>query len=149
MIYDGNGDLAVVNKLKIYLAHNYKAREWLRQYVKQLTDIGHTVTARWITDDHHNDPGSAAHNAAEDVEDVMSADVLILFIDQYGDRSGKGKWFEFGLAFAWNMDIILVGSDTSCVFTNLLATNIYRTPDIESAIDLVTRWSVGQKEVYQ
>lgn len=116
--------------MKIYLAHNFKARWWLRDYIKLLESMGHTVTSSWIVDDSHCQPEESAvfkqddalseTSAVADLNDIDVADALILFTDQYGERPGKGKWMEFGYALAKGKKIFIHGQDTrSSVFYHL------------------------------
>jgi len=105
--------------MKIYLAHNFKARWWLRDYKALLELNGHKVTSRWIT---QNYPEIRTHEieqkaALEDLEDIDAADALILFTDQYGDSPGKGKFMEYGYALAKGKQIYIHGKDIqSCIF---------------------------------
>lgn len=105
--------------MKLYLAHNFAAREWLQTQLPRFAERGHEVTSRWITDDSHLDqkPRGQINSAKDDLEDVISADGLVLFTDQWGDRAGRGKYVEFGYALRQGMKIYLVGeSNTNCVF---------------------------------
>lgn len=100
--------------MKIYLAHNFAAREWLPTVVAQLTEVGHESTGRWIFDDSH--VGVSQHAACTDLNDIERSNVLVLFVDQFGSTPGKGKYVEFGYAYALGKQIILVGEDTNNVF---------------------------------
>lgn len=106
--------------MKLYLAHNFAARDALRLLVEKLEASGYHVTSRWITDDAHVQESTAQQNALDDLEDIDAADVLVLFVDQFKDRPGKGKFIEFGYAYAKGKQIILCGDDTeSSVFYKL------------------------------
>lgn len=111
--------------MKIYLAHNFKARWWLRDYIKLLERAGHIVTSSWIVDDSHCESGhSRATSAISDFNDIDASDALILFTDQYGDSPGKGKYMEFGYALAKGKKVYIHGLDTtSSVF--------YHLPDVQ------------------
>lgn len=110
--------------MKIYLAHNFKARWWLRDYIKLLEASGHTVTSSWIVDDSHIDEKNEALSAIIDFNDIDLADALILFTDQYGEKPGKGKFMEFGYALAKGKKVFIHGQDTtSSVF--------YHLPDVQ------------------
>lgn len=120
--------------MKVYLAHNFGAREWLRDQVNPLVEsAGHIVTSRWVTDDVHCLPRQ--QNAVDDVEDLRSTSTVIVFVDQFSDRPGKGKFVEWGLAIGFGKQVILVGSDESCVFYHL--PNMRRAATIEEAIQLI------------
>lgn len=109
--------------MKIYLAHNFKARWWLQDYKRMLEAFGHIVTSRWITqyypEEKYRTPEDRQKAAREDLEDINAADALILFTDQYGDTPGKGKFMEFGYALALGKKIYIHGQDKSCVFYHL------------------------------
>ena len=107
--------------MKIYLAHNFKARWWLQDYILLLQHMGHTITSSWITDDSHTESGSSREiSAITDLNDIDRADALILFTDQYGEKHGKGKFMEFGYAIAKGKKVYIHGLDTtSSVFYHL------------------------------
>lgn len=109
--------------MTIYLAHNYAARQWLRDIVvPRLIQLGHTITARWVmgTPEEH-----AAHErdrslaALHDIEDLQMAELLLFFPNQVGDKPGRGKWVELGYALATDKPIGVIGTDHSCVFLHL------------------------------
>lgn len=100
--------------MRIYLAHNFAAREWLPSVVKQVIEAGHECTSRWITDPAHIGVSTAA--ALADLADIDAANCLALFVDQYGQTPGKGKYVELGYAYAQDKRIILIGEDTKNVF---------------------------------
>lgn len=106
--------------MKIYLAHNFAARLVLRPVVERLTQLGHEVTSRWITDDAHVLESTAAQNARDDLDDVDRADALVIFTDQFAERPGRGKFVELGYAMGKGKRIYLCGvPDPTCVFYNL------------------------------
>lgn len=108
--------------MKVYLAHNYAAKDWLKGIKVQFETAGITVTSRWINADPYDPyhPTTQREEAIKDVEDVLSADALILFTDNIGERPGRGKYVELGIAVASGKRILLVGKDQSgCVFYHL------------------------------
>lgn len=106
--------------MKIYLAHNFVARDWLKTLIGEFSKLGHEITSNWITDDSHCITGQALHSATVDLEDIERADCLVLFTDQYGDRHGRGKFVELGYAIRAGKRVFLVGEDqTSSVFYHL------------------------------
>lgn len=120
--------------MKVYIAHNFAAREWLRDEIKPLVEsAGHAITSRWIWEDVHTLPRD--QNAVDDVEDLRAASTVIVFVDQYSDRPGKGKFVEWGLAIGFGKRVILVGVDASCVFYHL--PNMRRVATIHEAIPLI------------
>jgi len=124
--------------MRIYLAHNFKARWWLRDYVSLLEKMGHEVTSRWISQNYTQSrtPEIEQRIALEDLQDISRADALILFTDQYGDTPGKGKFIEYGYAYALGKKIYLHGKDfESCVF--------YYLPDVV-VLSLISELSPGE-----
>lgn len=113
--------------MNIYVAHNFAAREWLPDVVSRINKIGHRCTSTWISDDAHTKTGKMVDSAIVDIRDIDRSGCLVLFVDQYGDTPGKGKYFELGYAYAQQKRIILVGADTHCVF--------YHLPGIERVAD--------------
>lgn len=123
------------SKLRIYLAARYSRREELCGYRSQLEAMGHAVTSRWLNGKHQIDSSgkpigdsgealvedddnsthvkSAALResfAKEDLQDVLSADLLIAFteIPRSGHSRG-GRHVEFGVALGTFMPIMIVG----------------------------------------
>jgi nucleoside 2-deoxyribosyltransferase len=117
---------------KIYLAASYSRRLELCEYRKQLNELGYTVQARWLDGKHQisdngmplgdngeslieasdNEGNNAlrAKFANDDVEDVMSADMVINFTEP--PRSGAsrgGRHVECGIAIALGKKVIVVG----------------------------------------
>lgn len=106
--------------MKIYIAHNFAARLELREHlVPFLTRLGHEVTSTWITDDSHVDKLNAKQSALIDLSDIDRADALVLYVDQFGDSPGKGKFLELGYAIAKGKRVYLWGKDDSSVFYHL------------------------------
>lgn len=106
--------------MKIYLAHNFAAREALRDTVRLIESLGHEVTSSWITDDSHVINDNARKSAEIDLADIDRADALILFTSQWGEKHGKGKFMEFGYAIAKGKRVFIYGPDqTSSVFYHL------------------------------
>lgn len=75
-------------KCKIYIAGRYGRRAELFEYAKKIEELGHVVTANWL---RGNEVGQCwAENAQMDLDDVLRADLLILFIEQYGSTNVGG-----------------------------------------------------------
>lgn len=119
--------------MRIYIAHNYDCRDFLKgTLIPDLVAAGHEVTSRWITDPEHELYGP--NNEAEvDLQDVWEANVLVLFVDQCGDRPGRGKYVELGLALAWGKPVVLVGKAEDCVFYRL--NRMTRLATIQDLVD--------------
>lgn len=99
--------------MKIYLAHNYKARPWLNEVIRpQLESHGHIITSRWLIDNHiGRSEKEQLDYALTDLEDIDKADILIHFTDQVGWTAGRGKFIEVGYAYAMHKDIYVCGTD--------------------------------------
>lgn len=126
--------------MKIYLAHNFKAREWLPDVVKKIEALGHRCTSTWIFDDSHDMhiyAGTAIASACVDIEDIDSSNCLVFFVDQFGKTPGRGKYFELGYCVANNKRIILVGETNDCVFYALPC--MERVKNVDELIELLRR----------
>jgi nucleoside 2-deoxyribosyltransferase len=109
-------------EMKIYVAHNFAARnELARKALAMLDRMGHEVTSRWITDDTHTASSEDQNrkSAMADLEDIDRADAILLFVDQVGSTPGRGKWVEFGYAYAKGKRCYLYGVCTQCIFIHL------------------------------
>lgn len=109
--------------MKIYLASRYGRREELLGYAKDLEEMGHEITSRWITGIHEI-PGRSesvsdrnsytekerAHFAQEAIEDIEEADTLIAFTNPDNSSYSRGGCHvEFGYALAKKKQIIVIG----------------------------------------
>jgi nucleoside 2-deoxyribosyltransferase len=109
--------------MKVYLAHNYAAKDYLRTEVLPLMHAhGHLVTSRWILDAGDQPDESEAQ---KDLDDIRDADALVLFAEQFGPIPGRGKYIELGYALALGLPASIVGgtSTNGCVFF-ALATHV-------------------------
>jgi hypothetical protein len=120
--------------MKVYLAHNFAAQEYLKGVAESLTNAGIEVTSRWIW----GEPDNKRETALMDMADVLVADFLVLFTENYGPIPGKGKYVELGIAAAAHKPIILVGPDDACIFFNL--PGVFRVESIEGAMCLLLTW---------
>ena len=106
--------------MQIYLCARFGRHEEMQEFALVLQAAGHTVVSRWIKADHEirsgghsNDPGWMAVWAQEDKEDLANADVLITFTEGPGMTAGRangGRHVEFGMALAWGIPTIVVGT---------------------------------------
>ena len=133
-------DAEIGGSMRIYVAHNFSAREWLPVVVHKIKAVGHHVTSTWIFDDAHAAGGSRLSSAKVDLADIDQSSCIVLFTDQYGETPGKGKYFELGYAYAQKKRIILVGKDESCVFYWL--PGIQRVENVEELIKLLKKEKV-------
>ena len=105
--------------MRVYLAHNFAARDWLRENVIPfLESKGHKVVSSWITDDRHLNSEWKVESAVQDLQDVESAGALVFFADQFGITPGAGKFVELGYAIRAGKIVIVVGIGR-CIFYNL------------------------------
>lgn len=106
--------------MKIYLAARYSRIGELQNYRTVLEGWGHTVTSRWLNGSHQiDDQGLSVEAkrtererfAAEDLEDVLSAEVIISFTEMpRSSNSRGGRHVEFGVALGTrNMRVIVIG----------------------------------------
>jgi hypothetical protein len=103
--------------VKIYLAHNYAAKEWLRNVVAKIfTSAGHEVTSRWVTE-------GGFDSAVGDLEDLERADTLVYFSWQAGTIPGAGKFVELGYAIRAGKRVFVVDDKwqltPKCIFHGL------------------------------
>lgn len=115
--------------MRVYLAARYSRREELCGYRKELEDIGHTVTSRWLNGAHQiSDEGvsigdqgerlvegeDASGRAAqlrsgfarEDLQDVLGADVIVSFTEPPRSTGNRGgRHVEFGVALGINLQV--------------------------------------------
>lgn len=122
--------------MKVYIAHNFAARDYLNQeIIPLLRAAGHECTSSWIWDDSHLYHKNAQQSAVKDLADIDKASDIIIFLNAFADRTGRGKWFEFGYALRAGKRCIAVGEDKSCIFCNL--PNIRLVATIEDAMRLL------------
>ena len=122
--------------MRVYLANNYAARDYLvNEVVPLFQSKGFEITSRWILNPPNQDWNSASQ---EDFEDIGSANILVLFADQTGPTPGRGKYVEFGMAVALGKDVVVIG-ENNCIFFNL--PRVARVDTLEEALDLIEECS--------
>ena len=122
---------------RVYLAASYGRKDEVREYAYQLVKLGYTITSRWLTDNHEipsaleveaardSIPLSGSEFACKDVEDVKSANILVMFSESpTSGVSRGGRHVEFGLAMAWEKKIVVVGPRENVFHT--LSPNQYK-----------------------
>jgi hypothetical protein len=88
-----------------------RAQKEMKKRRDELEAIGHTVTARWVDNQHADD--TAVTHAKEDIEDIESADVFLAFTEPerkyvaYAARGGRHV--ELGVALALDKRVLVVG----------------------------------------
>jgi nucleoside 2-deoxyribosyltransferase len=107
----------------LYIAHNFAARDWLREEVVPFfTGKGIEVTSRWLTDaEPQPDSKEAARGCLYDVD---RADNFLLFAKQVGSIPGRARYAEMGYAIHGGKDVYVCTNDEdlNCLF--------YRLPEV-------------------
>jgi nucleoside 2-deoxyribosyltransferase len=117
----------------------------MQEWAKRLEYFGHVITSRWIKGDHEiisdaNGDADRQRFAEEDINGILSADVLIFHSHPDFFRSGRGgRHVELGVALALNKKIILIGEREN-VFHWLSCVEVYS--DFASAMFDIRRWEV-------
>lgn len=105
--------------MKIYIAGRYSRRDEFREIAKQLEEMGHEVTSRWLQEDeplnsHMGDhtPDWYAKTAQIDLEDIDNAAAVLFYAEdpKVGTPRG-GRHVEFGYAIAKGKFIYVVGPE--------------------------------------
>lgn len=105
--------------MKAYLAGRYSRRSELCACRDQLRSLGIEVTSRWLDGDYPTDPSGRslvapdrvrARVAAEDMSDVLDADMLVAFTEPDRNDGRGGRHVEFGIALAAGKSLIVIGA---------------------------------------
>lgn len=101
--------------MKIYIAGRYSRRDEFREVAKQLEEMGHTVTSRWLNEStplNHTmgdlRPSYAEASAVADLEDIDKA-TAVLFYSESDLTPRGGRHVEFGYALAKGKFIFVIG----------------------------------------
>lgn len=122
---------------RVYLAGRFSRRAEFNGYADRLREAGHTVDARWLTEEHEWYGGTAAEELAaarefamDDLADVAQADVVLVFTEppNPGGRNRGGRHVEYGIAIGMRKDIVVVGQPEN-VFHNLGGHVLLHDPD--------------------
>lgn len=99
---------------RVYLAGSIARREEIKRYQEELRNEGFYITSRWLDDSFpHYSEGQMPHNVAagcatRDMQDVLSADLVIVFSNGVS-APGGGRHVELGIALAARKTVLLVG----------------------------------------
>lgn len=119
----------------VYLAARYSRHPEMSEKAIQLSQIGYTITSRWIRGDHElRSDGQADSDrwaevwALEDYEDLLAADIVISFTEEPGapGRQRGGRHVEFGLGLATDKVMVVIGPREN-VFHWLPEVRVYPT----------------------
>lgn len=113
---------------RVYIAHNFAAREEMIKIAVDLTARGHKVTSRWI---YHGLVWGEEEGAVACLEDLEKSDDLLLFAQNYGRVPGRGKYIEFGFSLRAGKRCIVIcpNEADSCVFFHLPNVRVVDTYD--------------------
>lgn len=113
--------------MRIYLASRYGRREELCECRDVLERMGHVVTSRWLSGNHaiggmdappDGDNGELSDQAIEnrkrfaeeDIDDILSSDLLIAFTEPVGSVHMRGgRHVELGIAIGRFIDVLIIG----------------------------------------
>ncbi|MBG6211563.1 nucleoside 2-deoxyribosyltransferase [Labrenzia sp. EL_126] len=104
--------------MKIYLASRYSRAPELREIRRQLQEMGHEVTSRWLDGGHEIKPGGSdqaadderARFAREDWSDMEAADCVVSFTEEPRKTNTRGgRHVEFGGALALGKKCVVIG----------------------------------------
>lgn len=126
---------------KIYITGMYSRRLELLEVSRMFAAAGHEITARWLNGDEEK-PGMEERDKGQmGVDDVVRADVVILFstpsvmFREPGQGTSGGRHFEFGLALGMGKKMILVGPPES-LFHHLCC--VVQVDDPVAALGVIT-----------
>lgn len=112
----------------LYVAAQYKNREWAIQVMNQLIAAGHHVTSRWLIAETQEN----ALAALMDEEDVrMATDGLVLLAEPDGSLVKGGKHVETGMALALRRTVWVVGQRENVFHHHPLVRVV---PDVEALL---------------
>lgn len=118
---------SMTHDLKVYLASPYGQRGDMARVARELKErFGFVLTSRWVWNGEETPEHPAEYWAAVDLDDLLAADILIIFPDA---ETGRGHHIEFGYALGTGKRIIVIGQRPS-IFYHLPELEWF--PDIES-----------------
>lgn len=94
--------------MKFYIAARFSRRAEAAKLAASLTELGHTCTATWITDDSHV-TGSDDECALHDFRDVAMCDKLIALAEEPRGTSRGGRHVEMGMALGMYKAVVVIG----------------------------------------
>lgn len=108
--------------MKIYLSARYSRLVEMCRVREEIEARGHTVVSRWLnTPDRPQATLSKREmrkHAQDDIEDLREAELVICFTeDEDAPRSHGGRHVEFGMAFAWDKPVVVIGPEENVFYT--------------------------------
>lgn len=122
-----------MEKLKVYLASRWEDRDEIITYRDFLVKNANIEsTGRWLTPSHPrlknkvaNDVKTGTLVQARDIEDILSADVVVVFSPKKAHGNGTGgRHVECGIAIGTNKPIFIVGVRENVFHCNKNVTNV-------------------------
>lgn len=105
--------------MKIYIAARFSKRPEANQLARELMDVGHAITSRWVKpDSDHVTPTGLSKQAAdaerqrfalEDLEDVIACDCCVSLMEEPRNNSRGGRHVEFGIAVGLKKKLVIIG----------------------------------------
>jgi len=125
--------------MKVYLAGSWSARDDLRLASESLTKSGIFVTSRWLHQsggdiDPLDSPGPAISAALNDLEDIESSDIFLLYTGR--ESTTGGFHVELGYALARAKPILIAGNAVN-IFARLATVLV---PSLGNAIEIIRYW---------
>jgi hypothetical protein len=102
-------------QLRVYLAAWFERADEMNAFARLLRQDGIDVVSRWIEGEHKVlAAGDRERFALEDVEDVRTCDVLMVYAPAGDEHKGSGgRHTELGMAYAWRKELVIVGPRTN------------------------------------
>ena len=109
--------------MRVYLAARYSRLAELNEYKKELVALGHEVTSNWLTKSGREfetlTEDEKRATAIEDVDDIVSADAVIVFAEEPdAEKSHGGKHVELGLAMGQEKRVAVIGPIENVFYTH-------------------------------
>ncbi len=132
------------SRTRIYLASRYSRREELCRHRDVLERQGFRITSTWLDRSVSQqerllqDHAGCAAIAADDVHDVVRADVVVSFTEEPRSRASRGgRHVELGLALGLGRPCLIVGPREN-VFH--FTPGVHRSPDFGAAYEWLMHW---------
>lgn len=127
---------------RVYVASRYSRRDEMRDVAEQLSERGFIVSSTWLQEDYPLNmnldgltPEQHAEIATQDLEDVISSDILIFFAEDQNNQPPRGgRHVELGYALALGVNVYIVGQREN-IFHYL--PNVKVVPNLESLWDVI------------
>jgi hypothetical protein len=94
--------------VRFYFAARFSHRFHLRNYRRDLVELGHYVTSRWI-DSETDSEDTFGEAARTDYLDVLTSEVIVSFTELPRCASRGARHCEFGVGLAMNKRLIVIG----------------------------------------